>query len=548
AIEADLRPIYSAGMSGNGRLWLNGDLFARALPLPTTSGSGIWTEMMAGIVNGRSLNGSTLPCAPAADGMAVLAYDLDLAAAATWNLTLTFPTTPGANAPNPQRAATALAQTRAAWQAEIGTPDITLPDGFVMNGYKASIGYLLIALDPDGPHPGPLEHDALWVRDAAFIGETLLSLGYNDIVADYIPSLFAYQREDGYVPAIIEPGHGPRPDVEWDAQGQLIFLIADYYRHTGDYARLVEWYPHVRAAAAFLVTLRQETAVNPATTRGILPPSKSAEDLGPEERHHYWDDFWAVAGLEEGAFLADAVGDTDAAAWMQTEAADLRTALRASIEAVMGPDPAYIPNGPEDVDSSAMARGTANSLYPVTVFAPTDPLIVRSFDEYYARWIAPYGGGYQHIYGQLWPYGGLGLARDYVRLGRHDILHQILGWTLTNQTLPGVFAWAEQVNPATGGFSGGDMPHAWAASSYVTLIREMLLLRDGDALELFAGVPGSWLETGEVVGVTDAPTPFGPVTAVTHSTLTVSDEAWQGDLTISVSGAQPPDGFRWRLP
>jgi GH15 family glucan-1,4-alpha-glucosidase len=336
--------------------------------------------------------------------------------------------------------------------------------------------------------------------------------------------------------------------VEWDAQGQLIFLIAEYYRYTGDRERLAAWYPQARAAAEFLVELREETADNPPPTRGILPPSKSAEDLGPEEWHHYWDNFWAVAGLENGAYLARQLGRMEEARWMAAEADALRRDLRASIEAVMGPAPAYIPNGPEDVISSAMARGSANSLYPVEVFSRDDPLIVRSFDVYYEKWIAPQNGGFKHIYGQWWPYGGLGLARDYLRLGRHDILHQILGWTLQHQTLPGTFAWAEQVNPATKGFSGGDMPHAWAASSYVTLLREMLLMRDGEALELFAGVPGSWLEAGEVVGVYEAATPFGPVTAVTDSALTVAPEQWQGTLTVTVGGAAPPDGFRWRLP
>ena len=215
----------------------------------------------------------------------------------------------------------------------------------------------------------------------------------------------------------------------------------------------------------------------------------------------------------------------------------------------MGPEAAYIPNGPEDTTSSAMARGSANSLYPETVFERDDPLIVRSFDEYYARWIEPQSGGYQHIFGHWWPYGGLGLARDYVRLGRHDILHQILGWTLTHQTLPGTFAWAEQVNPGTGGFSGGDMPHAWAAASYITLIREMLVLRDGDRLELLAGVPGSWLEQGKVVAVRDAPTAFGRLTAVTHSNLIINEENWSGELHLTISGtANPPSGYVWRLP
>ncbi|MCP4426740.1 MAG: hypothetical protein GY803_19790, partial [Chloroflexi bacterium] len=284
----------------------------------------------------------------------------------------------------------------------------------------------------------------------------------------YLPSLTAHQREDGYVPAVID-ADGPWDKEEWDAQGQLIFLIAELYRYEREKTQLEIWYPNARRAAEFLVALRQRTAAAPPTSRDILPPSESAEDLGPGDQHHYWDDFWGVIGLENGAYLARELGHAEDAAWMQAESDALRASLRSSIEAVMGPDAAYIPNGPEDTTSSAMARGSANSLYPEEVFSRDDPLIIRSFDEYYARWMAPQGGGYQHIHGHWWPYGGMGLARDYVRLGRHDILHQILGWSLTHQTLPGTFAWAEQVDPGTGGFSGGDMPHAWAAASYITL-------------------------------------------------------------------------------
>ncbi|MCL4534012.1 MAG: hypothetical protein M1370_02505, partial [Bacteroidetes bacterium] len=168
---------------------------------------------------------------------------------------------------------------------------------------------------------------------------------------------------------------------------------------------------------------------------------------------------------------------------------------------------------------------------------------------YYQKWIAPDNGAYRHVFGQWWPYGGLGLARDYLRLGQQGIVHQILAWTLGHQTLPGTYAWAEQVSPANGGISGGDMPHAWAAATYVTLIREMLVMRRGDTLELFAGVPPSWLEAGKTVGVREAPTEFGTLTALVDSDLNTSATDWSGTLTLTIGGsARPPDGFAWTLP
>jgi hypothetical protein len=196
-----------------------------------------------------------------------------------------------------------------------------------------------------------------------------------------------------------------------------------------------------------------------------------------------------------------------------------------------------------------MARGTTVSLYPVEVFPASDPLIARSFQHYYSKWVAPDKGGYRHIWGQWWPYGGLGLARAYLRLSQQPIVHEILGWTLDHQTLPGAYAWAEQVSPDHGGITGGDMPHAWAAATFVTLVREMLVLRRGDTLELFAGVPASWLAAGNAVGLRDAPTEFGTLTTLVESDLDTSRSEWEGTLTLNVAGsARPPGGFAWLLP
>jgi hypothetical protein len=177
------------------------------------------------------------------------------------------------------------------------------------------------------------------------------------------------------------------------------------------------------------------------------------------------------------------------------------------------------------------------------------PLLSRSFQHYYDLWIAPDEGGFRHVQGQFWPYGGLELAHAYLRLGRLDVLHQILGWTLSHQTLPGTFAWSEQVNPDQGGFSGGDMPHAWAAAGYATLVREMLISEHRGALELFSGVPDWWLQDGRVIALENVPTHFGMLDSLhTNSTVKKIGETWHGRLDITLFGATPGNGFRWRLP
>ncbi len=546
AFNPGLRPIYAAGFDSYGRLWLNGQPFMQTSSRPDQSGVGTLADVFKAIQSGSVPKSTNLPCDSIGDAAAASAFNVRLQPGESFKLSLDFP--PEAGAPFPKGDANDnVDHIGQVWQSDVGATTIVIPDQGIVNGYLASLGYLLLSLTPNGPHPGPLEHAKLWVRDGAFIGEALLSAGQSARVAEYLPALFANQTPDGRVPPIIGPD-GVEPVDEWDAQGQAIFLVADIYRYNKDLSFLRKWEPNVKSAALFLRSLRAQTENDPPATRGLLPPSASAEDLGPPDWHHYWDDYWAVAGFEEGAFIESQLGNTDDADWMRDEANQMRQSIRASVESVMGANAPYIPSAPEDLDSSAMARGNSVSLFPVEVLPWDDPLVKRSFDVYYSKWISPSNGGYKHVWGQFWPYGGLGLARDYLRLGQMSIVHQILAWTLSHQTLPGTFAWAEQVSPENGGISGGDMPHAWAAASYVTLIREMLVMRHNDQLELFAGVPASWISAGKVVGVRNAPTEFGTLTALINSDIDTNAPTWEGTLTLTISGsAHPPGGFTWKL-
>ena len=127
-------------------------------------------------------------------------------------------------------------------------------------------------------------------------------------------------------------------------------------------------------------------------------------------------------------------------------------------------------------------------------------------------------------------------------------MHQILSWTLRNQTLPGTFAWAEQVDPASGSFSGGDMPHAWAAASYATLVREMLISERNNAIELFKGAPEWWLTDGREIIIKNAPTHYGTISLHTSNDIDVTETGWNGTLTLKLSGTSPPSGYIWKLP
>ena len=550
AINRSLAPICSVGVENDSRLWINGSPFLVAGTTPASAGVAPLDAVMDAALQGEAPVGETSSSQESGLGAATLTYPLSLAEGQSE--TLQFALLPASSAgadhqqyPTIKRGS--LSDTAVAWEDTLNRVQIDVPDELVEGGVRASTGYLLLSIDPNGPHPGPLTHDAMWVRDAAYIGLALLQLGHGDAVRDYIPQIFAAQEPNGRVPPI-QGEKIPWDDEEWDAQGQAIFLATSYYRYTGEKASLEKWYPALRAAAKFIVDLRLADSQGDGPAQGLLPPSKSAEDLGPPDQHYYWDNLWAVAGLEEAAYAAGELGKPEDAAWMKAEAEALRDAVLRSVEHVMGPEPAYIPGAVEDVESSAMARGTVPALWPVQVFSPDSPLIARSFDTYHKRWIAPDSGGFRHRQDQFWPYGGLELAHAYLRLGRKDVLHEILGWSLEHQTLDGTYAWAEQVDPETGGFSGGDMPHAWAAASYATLVREMLVSEREDHVVLFSGVPGWWFEDDRTITMVDAPTHFGPLNLHTEGSVQNADGVWEGVLRLTLSGAEPLQGFRWELP
>src|SRR6202000_3241807 len=79
-----------------------------------------------------------------------------------------------------------------------------------------------------------------------------------------------------------------------------------------------EYLPKVRAALHFIEQLRARTLVKdylhereaPERFRGILAPSISHEGYSVPT-HSYWDDYWALKGLHDGAWLAAGLKDAE---------------------------------------------------------------------------------------------------------------------------------------------------------------------------------------------------------------------------------------------
>jgi len=391
------------------------------------------------------------------------------------------------------------------WQALLTAAALKAPDQSLCNAYYASLAYILINADRGMPHPGPLAYDLFWYRDTAYMLAALLRNGQFDFARRAVNHLMAAQRPDGEFPPIFDLNYKQVGEREWDSQGQALFSLAEYVFFSGDTAAARRYWPLVERGVAFLDSLQASSKT------GILPPSWSAEDLGSEKWHHYWDDFWAVAGLRHAALLAQKMGWPEKSQRLREKAHRLNEATRASYTQLMKKKKiSWIPNGPEDLQGSSMARGTSPGLWPGGALETDDPLVKQSFDYYWNTWIAPYRGAYLHHNG-FWPYAfELGLC--YLRLDEPERAHAILQWHLNHQTFPGGYAWAEVLDTVNHRFQAGDMPHAWVAADYVNLVRGLLVDERGDSLALGAGIPREWLESGEAVGITGAFTRFGKIT------------------------------------
>ena len=402
------------------------------------------------------------------------------------------------------------------WRSRLDRVGLELPDKRCEHCFRASVMYLNMLSASGKPVPGPTKYKLFWVRDCAYMADALYYAGQGDMIPSALEGLRSMQLPNGGFRA-----RSTASDNELDAHGEAIYAFVQQYRRTRDKKWLASVWPSIASACRYVRAKRS----------GILPASVSAEDLGKEDQQHYWDDFWCVRGLRDASFAARELGKSADAAWMAAEAESLAKATRTSItSAMVRHSIGYIPNGPDEVASSAMARGTSCALWPCEAMDPADPLVRRSFDTYWRKWIAPDSGGFVHK-GHFWPYAGMDLAQDYLILGQRDRAWKILDWTLDHDPARGLYSWPEGVFRGDLTLAEGDMPHGWMCAGYVSLVRNMLVRESGRDLVLLSGVPDSWLRPGMRIVVKDFPTQFGDVS--------YRAEMVGGSLRVATWGARP---------
>jgi len=392
---------------------------------------------------------------------------------------------------------------------------------------KSQLAYILINRDGPSLQPGSRAYDRSWIRDGLLTADALLRLGHPDEVRAFIEWYAPHQRADGYVPCCVSL-RGADPVPEHDSHGQLISLIAQHYRFTEDRAFLEKMWPHVERAAAYLDAAREQS--------GLLPASISHEGYSAKPMHSYWDDFFALNGMEDAVYAAGVLEKNDDRLRAVRDA--LRRDILATLKQTMASHridslPGCFELGDFDATSTAAALSPLDGLG----FLPR-PALEATFERYYRESIRA------RLDGKPWvdftPYEWRSVGA-FLRLGWKARALEALAFLMDQRRPLAWNHWAEVVfrDPATPKFIG-DMPHTWVGAEFIRAVLDLFAYeRPSDkSLVVGAGVPEAWAHGLVLSGVR---TRYGP--------LSLKVDVGGSTARVQVDGPRiPPGGIEVRSP
>jgi F5/8 type C domain-containing protein/alpha-L-rhamnosidase-like protein len=432
---------------------------------------------------------------------AVLAYPLALAPGDSADVALEVPLvpkSPGLLARSDRSIAQSLTAATARWRARLSDVTIDVPADTQLTGaIRASAGWILATRNGAALEPGTRSYDRSWIRDGALMAAALLRFGYSDVVRDYIAWYAPHQYPSGKVPCCVD-ARGADPVPEHDSNGEFIYLVMEYWRHTGDRALLERMWPHVVRAVAYLDSLRQ-TRRTPAYRTGdaqvffgLLPPSISHEGYSAKPMHSYWDDFFALRGFKDAATMAAVLGHTAEATRFAALRDEFETDLLRSLDLAMTQHTIdYLPGAADPGDFDATSTTIALSPVGEESRLPQTAL-ERTFERYWTN-----------LQGRLtdttWDgYAGYEIraAGAMLRLGWKARALTLVRTFLDDREPPAWNQWPEVIyRDRHAPKFIGDVPHAWVAADFLRSASDLFAYeRESDsALVLGAGLDSTWL-------------------------------------------------------
>jgi hypothetical protein len=276
-----------------------------------------------------------------------------------------------------------LAQTAETWRGLVNRVKLALPDSSrgIANALRSTVAYMMINRDGPALQPGARSYRRSWIRDGAMISAALLRLGHPEPAREFMDWYAPHQYESGKVPCCVD-ARGSDPVPEHDSHGELIYLVAEYYRSTGDLSTLRRLWPHVERAVAYMDSLRRSLRtdalrqVDSLRFYGLMPPSISHEGYSAKPVHSYWDDFFTARGFTDAADLSEVLGEADSGRYRAISEEfrhDLLGSLRTTIAqagSITSPAPPISPTTTPRQPVSASAPEPCSTSSPGTWWRP----------------------------------------------------------------------------------------------------------------------------------------------------------------------------------
>lgn len=405
---------------------------------------------------------------------------------------------------------------------------LDIPEPRIVDTYKHQLAMLCLHTLHLGDKPyavmmgGPFFYWDFCYRDAAYEAVSLDVSGLHDWSR---PLLNAYVTPRSKMPRsrwtlgqwddAEHEGLWMTRDGQYDAQGQTLWALGEHAALTGDAKWLAANYEPMRRGAEWIVRSIE------AEKRRLADPKHAAYGLLPEGQmegtpwhHAYYFNAWAIAGLEETSQAATALKRADDARHYKTEAANLRKALRRSIQMSFRRKNLFIgsipvnPEVPDDLSTWA----SATLIQTTKVLSAVDPLVDAAWKFREAE--AAKQGGLMS-----WPYIYTDWAIGYIDRGEPDRCTQLFYTYLSLAS--GTLDWGEWYHlnktfsefqpPRVAAESCSDMPHSESCSNFILLFRSLILREVDDDLHIAPATPRKWLTAGQQFGISQGPSHFGRV-------------------------------------
>lgn len=382
------------------------------------------------------------------------------------------------------------------WQEVVSqTARLEIPDKKMQFLYDAAVRSLILHSYKD-VYPGPYTYKRFWFRDAAFILNTMISIGLTTRARPIIEDFPKKQTPLGYF--LSQEG-------EWDANGEALWAMWRYYSLTGSVPSK-KIMKAVIKGAKWIINKRLVKEVD-SRHAGLFPAGFSAEHFGPND-YYYWDDFWGVVGLRAAGELCLLTGKRKEANNYETVSAEFMRAIEMSLQKVSEQlQRQAIPASPyRRLDGGAIGSMVAG--YPLQLLQGNDERLKETVDFLYKNCLVDGAFFHDLTHSGINAYLTLHIAQ--VMLRAKDTRFYSLVEAVARFASP-TGQWPEAIHPITRGGCMGDGQHIWAAAEWLMMLRNMFVREEEKTLILCSGIPSIWWQKRETMSFGPTLTQYGNV-------------------------------------